>query len=62
MCNQNIISNKFDLKLVITFSSYYVQASKSLMTKLERQHDIQHNDTQDNDTQHKGLVCGTQHK
>jgi hypothetical protein len=22
MCNQNIISNKFDLKLVTTFSSY----------------------------------------
>jgi hypothetical protein len=26
MCNQNIISNKFDLKLVTTFSSYWCTA------------------------------------
>ncbi len=41
MCNQNIISNKFDLKLVTTFSSYWWTAiftkSRSLHYILKKQ-------------------------
>jgi len=41
MCNQNIISNKFDLKLVTTFSSYWCTAiftkSRSLHYVLKKQ-------------------------
>ncbi len=29
---------------------------------LVRRHDIQHKDTRDNDIQHKGFICDTQHK
>jgi hypothetical protein len=40
----------------------------ALKAGLNERHDIQHNDTQHNDiqhnniTQHKGLICNTQHK
>ncbi len=41
MCNQNIISNKFNLKLVITFSSYWCTAifmkSRSMHYVLKKQ-------------------------
>ena len=49
MCKQNIISNKFDLNLSTTLSSY--QDKFDTYTQHWPQ-DTQHNDTQHNDTQH----------
>jgi hypothetical protein len=44
LCNQNIISNKFDLKLVTTYSSYWCTAiftkSRSLHCILKKQKEI----------------------
>jgi hypothetical protein len=44
MCNQNIISNKFDLKLVVMFSSYWCTAiftkSRSLHYILKKTEEI----------------------
>jgi hypothetical protein len=47
MCKQNIISNKFDLNLTTTLSSY--------MAQRDQLNDTQHNYTCHEDTEHNGL-------
>ena len=58
MCKQKLISNKFDLELVTTFSSYWCTAiftkSRSLHYILKKQEEI---DTQsENDTKNRGMT------
>ncbi len=57
MCNQNIISNKFDLKLVTTFSSYWCTAiftkSRSLHYVLKKQRKSTKTIKSENDTEER---------